>query len=88
MQAAATYPRLARDTRHGPGQDHVVRLRVTVDEQGRPVAVNVVEGVPGIYGFNDEAVAAAQRSRYAAGTKGGRPVRESMEVVYLFKGGL
>ena len=85
FQAAATFPRRARDLRFETGKDHLVRLRVTVDEQGRPVVVSLLEGVPGVFGFNEEASSAAQRSRYAPATKGGRPVRETMDVVYQFK---
>ena len=68
-------------------KDHVVRLRVTVDERGHPFAITVVEGVPGIFGFNEEAISAAKRTTYAPATKGGVAQRESLEVVYVFKAG-
>jgi hypothetical protein len=58
-----------------------------VDERGLPAAITVVEGVPGAYGFNEEAIAAAKRSTYAPATKGGIAQRETIEVVYLFKAG-
>ena len=67
------------------GKDHLVRLRVTVDERGHPSLVTVVEGIPGIFGFNEEAITAAKHTVYAPATKGGIPQRENIEVVYIFK---
>ena len=84
-RAAPNFPRRAREMRFEAGRDHVVRLSVTVDERGQPSAVTVLEGVPGIYGFNEEAISAAKRSTYAPATRGGIAQREALEVVYVFK---
>ncbi len=85
MKSAPIFPRRAREMRFEPGKDHAVILRVLVDEQGQAMAVAVLEGVPGVLGFNEEAVAAAKRSIYAPATRGGRPQRGSLELTYLFK---
>ena len=71
--------------RYEASRDHVVRLRITVDEHGRASEVTVLEGVPGMFGFNEEAVAAARRSTYLPATGGGKAQRESLEITYLFK---
>ena len=84
-RAAPNFPRLAKDMNFESTRDHTVRLKVTVDERGRPSAVAVLEGIPGMYGFNEEAIAAAKLSTYAAATKGGIAQRETIEIVYVFK---
>ncbi|MBL0211384.1 MAG: TonB family protein [Holophagaceae bacterium] len=86
-RAAANFPRRAKEMRFESGKDHLVRLSVSVDERGRPAAITVLEGVPGIYGFNEEAISAAKRSTFAPATRGGVAQREAIEVVYVFKAG-
>ncbi len=84
-QAAPNFPRRAREMHFEMNKDHVVRLKVTVDELGKVAAVSVTQGVPGVFGFNEEAIAAAKRSSYSPATKGGKPTRESVELTYVFK---
>ncbi len=86
-RAAANFPRRAREVRFETDRDHVVRLRVTVDERGYPTAITVLEGVPGVFGFNEEAISAAKRTTYTPATRGGIAQRETLEVVYVFKAG-
>ena len=86
-RAATIFPRRAKEMRFEIGRDHLVRLRVTVDERGHPSAITVLEGVPGPFGFNEEAIAAAKRTTYAPATKGGIAQRETIDVVYVFKFG-
>ncbi len=86
-KASANFPRRARELRFETDKDHIVRLRITVDEQGRAADVAVLEGISGIYGFNEEAIAAAKRSSYLPATRGGKAQRESLEITYLFKAG-
>ena len=86
-RAAPNFPRRAKEMHFESTRDHVVRLKVTVDEKGHPIAITVLEGVPGVFGFNEEAISAAKRTTYAPATKGGMAQRESLEVVYVFKAG-
>lgn len=86
-KAAPNFPRRAKEMHFESTRDHVVRLRVTVDERGHPSAITVLEGVPGVFGFNEEAISAAKRTTYAPATKGGSPQRETLDVVYVFKAG-
>lgn len=86
-RATPAFPRRAKEMRFETTQDHLVRLKVTVDEQGLPIAVMVIEGVPGVFGFNEEAMAAAKHTTYAPATKGGLPQRATLEVIYIFKAG-
>lgn len=58
-----------------------------VDERGHPSVITVLEGVLGIFGFNEEAISVAKRTTYAPATKGGIAQRETIEVVYVFKAG-
>lgn len=86
-RAVPNFPRRAKEMHFETTRDHVVRLRVTVDERGLPTVVTVVEGVQGIYGFNEEAILAAKRTTYAPASKGGVAQRDNLEVVYVFKAG-
>jgi TonB family protein len=68
------------------GMDHLVRLKVFVGEQGQPLKVSVIEGVPGVYGFDEAAIEAANKSTYASATRDGKPVRGwTPEIVYKFQ---
>ncbi len=84
-RAAPNFPRRAKEMHFESNKDHIVRLRVMVDERGRPSDITVLEGVPGVFGFNQEAIAAARHTTYAPATKGGIAQRETIEVVYIFK---
>ncbi|MBL0312020.1 MAG: TonB family protein [Holophagaceae bacterium] len=86
-RAAPNFPRRAKEMHFESSKDHVVRLRVTVDERGKPSLVTVLEGVPGVFGFNEEAISAAKRTTYAPATRGGVAQRETIDMVYVFKAG-
>lgn len=60
-----------------------VTVKVFVDPQGRPLKVQVEQGVDG-FGYNDAAKQAAYESSYAPATKGGKPVNGWTTVVYNF----
>ena len=67
-------------------QDHLVRLKVYVNEQGQPLKVTVIEGVPGTYGFDEAAVEAANKSTFSPATRDGKPVRGwTPDIVYRFQ---
>ncbi len=83
-QVAPTYPARARAAHFEPTQAHRVRVRVFVDETGRPQKVTVVEGVAGPYGFDDAARDAALKSSFFPAKEGGRPVAGSLEISFLF----
>lgn len=73
---AAAYPAAALSNPSVSGQDNVVRLRVFVDENGKPLKVMIDQGVPGSYGFDDNAKEAALRSRFQPAIKGGKPAKD------------
>lgn len=62
------YPRLARRL----GKQGTVLLRVTIDQRGRPIQVQVVKGAG--YGFDDQARRAVQNSLFAPAREAGRAV--------------
>jgi protein TonB len=49
-----------------------VLLRVTIDERGRPVDVEIVKGAG--FGFDEEAVKAVRSSTFVPAQKGGKPI--------------
>lgn len=63
-----SYPRKAKDMR----QTGVVVLRITIDANGRPAKVEVVQRAGS--GFDEAAVAAVRNSMFTPATKDGRPV--------------
>jgi TonB family protein len=66
-------------------QDHTVRLRVFVGEQGQALKVSVIEGVSGAYGFDEAAIEAANKSTYGPATRDGKIVRGwTPEIAYKF----
>ena len=68
------------------GPDQVVRLKVQVGADGQPLRIAVVDGVPGGYGFDEAAVAAARSSTYSPALRDGKPVRGWTEdIVYRFQ---
>ena len=84
-QVAPAYPVRARLLRFEVGSAHRVRVRVQVDEAGRPQSAAVVEGVPGPYGFDESAREAAMKSSFAPARKGGQPVPGSLEIIFVFQ---
>ena len=67
-RALPKYPRIAREM----GKEGTVLLRVTIDEQGRPVEVEVLDTAGS--GFDEEAVQAVKKSVFTPAKKDGRPV--------------
>jgi len=85
-QVAPAFPPRAVQMNWEMNKDHVVRLKVYVDEQGKPLKVSVIEGVSGPYGFDDAAIDAANRSSYTPATRDGRLARGwTPEIVYKFQ---
>ncbi len=68
QRAQPRYPRLAREL----GKEGTVLLRLTIDEGGRLVHVEVVK--PAGSGFDEEAVRAVKESRFSPARRGGKPV--------------
>jgi protein TonB len=62
------YPRIARQT----GKEGTVILRITIDERGRLVEVEVVKSAGS--GFDEEAVRAVRESSFCPAKKNGKPV--------------
>ena len=84
-QVAPISPLRAAQMRWDVGNDHYVRLKVFVGEQGQPLKVSLIEGVPGAYGFDEAAIDAANKSTFAPATKDGKPVRGwTPEISYKF----
>ena len=84
-QVAPVSPLRAAQMRWDVGNDHYVRLKVFVGEQGQPLKVSLIEGVPGAYGFDEAAIDAANKSTFAPATKDGKPVRGwTPEISYKF----
>jgi len=84
-QTSPVFPARAVQMRWETGLDHVVRLKVFVGEQGQPLKVSIVEGVPGSYGFDEAAIEAANKSTFTPATRDGKPVRGwTAEIAYKF----
>ncbi len=84
-QAAPMFPLRAVQMRWETAQDHSVRLKVFVGEQGQALKVSVIEGVAGAYGFDEAAIEAANKSSYSPATRDGKPVRGwTPEIAYRF----
>lgn len=62
------YPQIARRL----GKEGRVVLRLTINEHGEVVNIEVIESAP--YGFTESAVTAVKKSRFAPAMKDGRPV--------------
>ena len=77
-QLKIAYPdRASRD-----GLEGTVRLRISVDAQGRVTSAKVLSG-PGIE-LNEAALAAILTARFEPATKEGEPVATSMIYLYVF----
>ena len=84
-QTPLTYPMRAIQMRWELNEDHVVRLKVFVGEQGQALKVSITEGVTGSYGFDEAAVESAYKSVYNPAIRDGKPVRGwTSEIVYKF----
>ena len=79
------YPSRARLARFESSKIHKVLLRVFVDESGKPGKIQVVEGVPGPYGFDEAARDAALQCIYLPGSRGGRPASGWVEFAFVFQ---
>ncbi len=65
-------------------KEHVVRLKIFVNEAGQVLTVKVVDGVPGNFGFDEAAITAAKQSTFQPGTRDGKPVKAWTEVQFKF----
>ena len=76
------YPRLAREL----GKEAVVILRVTIDERGRPIAVEAVKSAGS--GFDEEAIRAVKGSTFHPAKWEGKPVicRAILPIRFELKG--
>ena len=78
-------PRARMGSSWGPYREVTVKLRVFVDETGRPLKATVLQGSPINLGFDDAAVGAAMQSQYSPATRNGQPTRGTVEMNYNFK---
>lgn len=62
------YPQIARRL----GKEGRVVLRLTLNEKGELVNIEVIEGAP--YGFTESAIEAVKKSKFSPATKDGKPV--------------
>lgn len=84
-QAHPAYPRRAMQMKQMiRNLDPVVTLKVFVDSTGRPQKVQILNGVDGAFGFNEEAEKAALDSKFQAGSRDGRPVPGWVTITYKF----
>ncbi len=67
-QAMPAYPPVAKRLQ----KEGNVLLRVTIDERGRPVSVEIVKGAG--FGFDEEAIKAVQSSTFVPARKEGKPL--------------
>jgi TonB family protein len=85
-RATPSLPARARmATAWGPYREVTVKLRVFVDESGRPLKATVLQGSPINLGFDDAAVNAAMQSQYSPATRNGQATRGTVEMIYNFK---
>jgi outer membrane biosynthesis protein TonB len=84
-QAQPVFPMRAQQARWEASKPHTVRLRVFVDASGKPQRVNIVQSVPGPWGFDEAASDSAMRSTYAAATRDGKPVSGWLEYSVTFQ---
>lgn len=85
-QAPARYPQRALASPFNPsrGSEVIVLVRVQVDPGGRPENLNVLQGAPGPWGYNEAALEALRNSTYAPAQREGRPVAGSIDVRVSF----
>lgn len=75
------YPQIARKL----GKEGRVVLRLTINERGEVVNIEVIEAAP--YGFTESAVDAVKKSRFSPAMKDGKPVtcRAILPVRFILK---
>ena len=78
-------PRARMGAAWGPYHEVTVKLRVFVDETGRPMKATVLQGSPINLGFDDAAVNAAMQSQYTPAQRNGQATRGTVEMTYNFK---
>ncbi|HTL97555.1 MAG TPA: energy transducer TonB [Holophagaceae bacterium] len=78
-------PRARTASAWGAFHEITVKLRVFVDETGRPLKATVLQGSPINLGFDDASVNAAMQSQYSPATRNGQPTRGTVEMIYNFK---
>jgi protein TonB len=66
------------------GEEGTVRVRVLVDERGRPTTVNVMTS-SGFSRLDQAALEAVKRWRFVAATDGNRPIQTWTQVAITFK---
>ena len=83
-RASPSFPARAKQMRFEADRQHVVKVRVFVDPQGRAQKVTVQSGVGGSWGFDEAAVDAASRSTFKPATRDGKPVAGFTTIEYVF----
>lgn len=85
-QAAARYPQRGMFNTMNPHRSSEVSVlvRVQVDAGGRAEKFSVIQGVSGVWGYNEAALEALRSSTYAPALKDGRPVPGSLDVRVSF----
>lgn len=75
------YPQIARRL----GKEGKVVLRLTLNEKGELVNIEVIEGAP--YGFTESAIEAVKKSRFSPAIKNGKPIacRAILPVRFVLK---
>jgi len=68
LKTMPVYPPVAKRLQ----KEGTVLLRLTIDERGRPVDVEIVKGAG--FGFDEEAVKAVKRSTFVPAKRGGKPL--------------
>lgn len=80
----ARFPITARQMKFQPNQEHRVTVKVFVDPTGKPRRSIIVEGVPGSYGFDEEATNAIMASTFAPKMQGGKPLAGWFTKTFVF----
>ena len=65
-------------------QEVSILLNVQVDLNGQPEKATVVRGIPGSFGYNEEAIDVVFRSAYEPAQRGGKPVSGSIDIQVKF----
>jgi protein TonB len=75
------YPQIARRL----GKEGKVVLRLTLNEKGELVNIEIIEGAP--YGFTESAIEAVKKSRFSPAIKNGKPIacRAILPVRFVLK---
>jgi TonB family protein len=85
-QAAARYPgkALSSSLNASRHREVIVRVLVQVDAQGRSTGANILEGIPGPWGYNEAALEAVSEFSYIPAQRAGRAVAGTLEVKVRF----